>query len=285
MQSLSFPLLLSSSREIQCGRSSVENENDNGHENEERAEKPVFLPIPAIDLMSGQVVRLARGRPEEKKVYSDDPVAVALQFEAAGARRLHLIDLDGALSGEPANFGAVKAIRKAVTMEIELGGGLRTRGAVERVLEAGVNYAILGTAALRERAMLERLAGDVGDSLIVGIDARDGKVAVEGWTETSQVDAIDFARQLAAIGIGTFIATDIATDGMMTGPNLPSLVRLADAVTAEIIASGGVRHLDDLCALRDLGRPNVIGAITGRAIYEKTLDLAEAVRRLQPSAG
>jgi phosphoribosylformimino-5-aminoimidazole carboxamide ribotide isomerase len=240
----------------------------------------MFLPIPAIDLMDGQVVRLSRGRAEAKTVYSDDPVGVARAFEQDGARRLHVVDLDGAFGGEPKNLATIEAIRKAVSMEIEVGGGLRTRAAVERLLGVGVDYAILGTGALRDRELTSALAADYGKQLIVGIDAKDGKVAVVGWVETSDQDAIDFARQMQRIGVGTVIFTDIATDGMMTGPSLPSLARLCDEVRMNVIASGGVRNVEDLMQLVALGRPNLIGAISGRAIYEKTLNLRESVLQL-----
>lgn len=241
----------------------------------------MFLPIPAIDLMGGQVVRLARGRAEAKTVYSDDPVSVARSFEQAGARRLHVVDLDGAFKGEPANLGAIEKIRAAVGMEIEVGGGLRDRAAVERLLGLGVNYAILGTGALRNRALTQELAAAYGRQLIVGIDAKDGKVAVEGWVETSDQDALEFAREMERLGVGTVIFTDIATDGMMTGPSLPSLARLCETVKMDVIASGGIRNTQDLLDLKALGKANLIGAITGRAIYEKTLDLAESVKQLQ----
>jgi phosphoribosylformimino-5-aminoimidazole carboxamide ribotide isomerase len=166
-------------------------------------------------------------------------------------------------------------------MEIELGGGLRDQAAVERAFELGVNYAILGTSALRDRPLVERLAAAHGRRIIVGIDARDGKVAVEGWVETSDTLAVDFARELESIGVGTVIYTDIATDGMMTGPSIKSTAELADAVDGmNVIASGGIRNVMDLLALQSLARPNLIGAITGRAVYEKTLDIAEAVARL-----
>ncbi len=240
----------------------------------------MFLPIPAIDLMDGQVVRLSRGQAEAKTVYSNDPAAVAQSFEQAGARRMHVVDLDGAFNGVSKNLDAIKAIRAAVSMEIETGGGLRTREAVERVFDAGINYAILGTSALRDRELVESLAADYGRKLIVGIDAKDGKVAVEGWVETSDLDAFDFARDLARAGVGTIIATDIATDGMMTGPNLAAMSRFAQASAMNVIASGGIRNIADLLALRDMNHPNLVGAITGRAIYEKTLDLAETIRQL-----
>lgn len=239
------------------------------------------LPIPAIDLMNGQVVRLSRGEASARTVYSDDPVAVAREFQAAGAPRLHVVDLDGAFGGEPVNLETIAAIRRAVAMDIEVGGGLRTMESVKRVLAMGIDYAILGTGALRDRSLVASLAADYGDRLIVGIDARDGRVAVEGWVETSDLKATDFAAEVAAMGVATVIATDIATDGMMTGPNLNFYRELADAAPQlKLIASGGVRDLADLDALERLGVEQLIGAISGRAIYEKTLDLREAMRRL-----
>lgn len=240
-----------------------------------------FLPIPAIDLMSGQVVRLKRGEAAEKTVYSNDPVAVARDFETAGARRLHIVDLDGAFRGEPSNLSVIESIRGATSLEIELGGGLRTRETVERVLKMGIDYAILGTSALRDRDLLDELAGEFGDRLIVGIDARGGKVAIEGWVETSTLTVLEFARELEKIGIGAVIHTDIDTDGMLTGPNTAALARLADSTIMEVVASGGVGSIADLDALRALGRPNLIGAIIGRAIYERKIDLREAIARMR----
>ncbi|MEN6625225.1 MAG: 1-(5-phosphoribosyl)-5-[(5-phosphoribosylamino)methylideneamino]imidazole-4-carboxamide isomerase [Candidatus Sumerlaeia bacterium] len=240
-----------------------------------------FLPIPAIDLMGGQVVRLKRGEAGQKTVYSNDPVAVARDFEAAGARRLHVVDLDGAFGGKPMNLEVVRAIREATGMEIELGGGLRTRESVERALGLGINYTILGTSALQDRELLGELAGEHGDRLIVGIDARDGRVAIEGWVETSSMTVLEFARELEKIGIGTVIHTDISTDGMLTGPNTAALARLADSTIMDVVASGGVSGIDDLLALQRLGKPNIIGAIIGRAIYDRKLDLREAVERLR----
>lgn len=238
-----------------------------------------FLPIPAIDLMGGQVVRLRRGLAAEKTVYSDDPAAIARDFEAAGASRLHVVDLDGAFGGEPKNRHALRMIREAVGMTIEVGGGLRTEAQVAELLDLGIDYAILGTGAIRDREMVRRLVGTHGNRIIVGIDAKDGMVAVEGWVETSDVSQLDFARELEAIGVAAVIATDIATDGVLAGPNLASLGELARAVKLDVIASGGVRDTADLLAIRNLGRPNLIGAIVGRAIYEGRLDVAEAVAR------
>ena len=241
----------------------------------------MFLPIPAIDLMDGRVVRLSRGRATECTVYSEDPVAVARNFESAGARRIHIVDLDGAFSGHLRNLGVIRRIRGAVETQLEVGGGLRSRNAVEHVLALGIDFAILGTSALRDRPLLESLAAAVGNRLIVGLDARAGKLAIEGWTQTSDVDVVDFARDLQSLGVGSIIATDIATDGMLSGPNLEVMTGLADAVDMYVIASGGVSNLEDLLALRDLARPNLIGAITGRALYEGRLDLATAIATLQ----
>ncbi|MCE5228639.1 1-(5-phosphoribosyl)-5-[(5-phosphoribosylamino)methylideneamino]imidazole-4-carboxamide isomerase [bacterium] len=239
-----------------------------------------FLPIPAIDLMDGQVVRLKRGEAGQKTVYSNDPVAVAKDFEAAGARRLHIVDLDGAFKGRPANLNVIEAIRNATSFEIELGGGLRTRETVQLVLKMGINDAILGTSAIRDRKLTEELAAEFGNRLIVGIDARDGMVAIEGWVETSTMSVLEFARELETIGIGTVIHTDIATDGMLTGPNAAALAKLADSTQMKVVASGGVSSIEDLEALRRLGKPNLIGAIIGRAIYDKRIDLREAIARM-----
>ena len=240
-----------------------------------------FLPIPAIDLMGGQVVRLSRGLADEKKVYSDNPAAIARSFYDGGARRLHVVDLDGAFGGAPRNTGAITSIRKAFPAVLELGGGLRTQSDVDDALALGVDFAILGTAAVRDRALVARLVESLGDKIIVGIDAKDGQVAVEGWVETSDLSQLDFARELASIGVSTVIATDIATDGMMTGPNLDSLTDLADAAPSlSFIASGGIRSVADLLTVRNLAQNNIIGAITGRAVYEGELDIGQAVSAL-----
>jgi len=239
-----------------------------------------FQLIPAIDLMDGQVVRLRRGEAHAKTVYSDDPAAIARDFENAGAARLHVVDLDGAFGGRRRNNASIEAIRKAVSMTVELGGGLRTEADVQAVLDLGVDHAIVGTSAVRDRDLVARLVASHGEKIIVGLDAKDGKVAIEGWVETSDLDQLDFARELEKLGVATVIATDVATDGMMTGPNLKSLDALAAATKMQVIASGGVSKLDDLLAVRDLGRSNLIGAISGRAVYDGALNVADAVARL-----
>lgn len=228
--------------------------------------------------MGGQVVRLRRGLADQKTVYSDDPAAIARGFEAAGATRIHVVDLDGAFGGAPRNQDAIRAIRQAVTSaEIELGGGLRTDADVDGALALGVDYAILGTSALRDQSLVARLVQRHGRRIIVGIDAKDGMVAVEGWVETSTLNQIDFARDLERIGVQTVIATDVATDGMLQGPNVASLRALAEAVRLDVIASGGVSSAEDVATLAALGLKNMIGAIVGRAIYEGKMDLAAAI--------
>lgn len=239
-----------------------------------------FLPIPAIDLMEGCVVRLRRGLSHEKTIYSDDPAAIARGFEKAGAERIHVVDLDGAFGGRARNRASLAAIREAVSCEIETGGGLRTEEDVAEVFELGIDYAILGTSAVRDRGLVIDLVRKYGTKIIVGIDAHDGKVAVEGWVETSDLKQEDFARDLEAMGVWTVIATDIAKDGMMSGANLESLRSLASATGMNVVASGGIRSVEDILAVRDLGCPNIIGAITGRAVYEGALDVREAVEKL-----
>lgn len=241
-----------------------------------------FLVIPAIDLMSGRCVRLRQGRAEDQTVFSDDPAGTAREFEAAGARRIHVIDLDGAFGGAPENLEAIRAIRRAVGCEIELGGGMRMAETVRAALAEGVNYVILGTLAVEQPDLLGELVDGYGERIIVALDARDGIVAVHGWQdEQAGLEVDDFARHLADSGVRTFLHTDIARDGMLQGPNVEATRRLANSVGARVIASGGVASLDDLRALAEPGAPNLIGAVAGRAIYDGRIDLAEAIRVLQ----
>ena len=236
-----------------------------------------MLVIPAIDLSNGQVVRLARGDMNEKTVYGDDPAAIARRWADEGAQVLHVVDLDGAISGKLANLDAVADILAAVSVPVELGGGLRTAEDVRRVLEIGVQWAIMGTAALRNRSEVEAVVADFGDRIIVGIDARDGKVAVEGWTERSDVAAGELAREMARLGVGRLICTDIATDGMLTGPNVPAMRQLCEAVDVPVVASGGVSSIEDVRALRELEPLGLLGCIVGRALYTGDLSLPEAI--------
>jgi phosphoribosylformimino-5-aminoimidazole carboxamide ribotide isomerase len=236
-----------------------------------------MLILPAIDLSDGKCVRLKQGDMNQKTVFSDDPAQMAVRWADAGAQVLHLVDLDGAMVGRSANLEAVSRILEAIEIPVELGGGLRTRDDVARVLDLGVKWAIMGTSALSKPQELKRCLKDFGDRIIVGIDARDGRVAVQGWTETSDVSALDLAHEMEALGVRRIIFTDIATDGMLAGPNVESTRAIAEAVSVDIIASGGVTTLNDLRVLKTLERLGVVGAIVGRALYSGTIDLAEAI--------
>lgn len=236
-----------------------------------------MIVIPAIDLADGRCVRLRQGDMNQQTVYSDSPADMARHWEAQGAEILHVVDLDGAMGGESANLASIEAIVKAISIPVELGGGLRTAADVRRVLGLGVHWAIMGTSALRNRPEVEAAVNEFPGRIIVGIDARDGKVAVAGWVETSEVTAVDLAREMEAVGVTRLICTDIATDGMMVGPNVASLRSIAEAVGIEVIASGGVSKLADIVALKALEPVGVVGAITGKALYEGTLDLRDAI--------
>jgi len=242
-----------------------------------------MLVIPAIDLSEGQVVRLARGNMKQKTVYSDDPVAMARRWADAGAQILHVVDLDGALSGKLANLNAVAEIVAAIDVPVELRGGLRTVADVQRVLDIGVRYAIMGTTALRMRTRpeLEKAIDQFGDQIIVSIDARDGKVAFEGWTQDSDMVAVEFAQQIEQLGVERLICTDIATDGMLSGPNVAAMRQFCAAVDVPIVASGGVSSVEDVKALRELEPLGLLGCIVGRALYTGDLALPEAIAAAQ----
>jgi phosphoribosylformimino-5-aminoimidazole carboxamide ribotide isomerase len=236
-----------------------------------------MLIYPAIDLSEGQVVRLRQGDRAQKTVYSDDPAAQARAWEEQGAEAIHLVDLDGAAAGEPRNLSAVEKIVETVSIPCELGGGLRTADQVGQVLELGVRWAIMGTSALRHRPELAAAVAGYGERVIVDIAARDGHVAVEGWTEASAVDAYDLAREVERLGARRIIFTDIATDGMMRGPNVAAMSSMCVAVRLPIIASGGVTTLEDIDALRQLESLGLVGCIIGRALYDGSLSLPEAI--------
>ncbi len=234
--------------------------------------------IPAIDLIDGRCVRLYQGDYAQTEVFNDNPVEVARQWADQGATRLHLVDLDGAKSGKPENWQAIEAIARAVDIPIEVGGGLRDRARVTDLFSLGVRYAILGTAAVNNPDLVSDLAGEFPGQIIVGIDARNGKVATEGWLETSEVDAIALAQQMEQRGAAAVIYTDIQRDGTLKGPNIPALRAMAAAVTMPVIASGGVGALRDLLSLLVLEPQGVEGVIVGRALYTGDVSLKEAVR-------
>lgn len=230
--------------------------------------------LPAIDLYDGCAVRLLRGDYAQMTTYSDDPAAVAKRFAAAGAEWLHLVDLEGAKSGGTPNADTVSTIASAGQLKIEIGGGVRSVEVIERYLSLGVSRVILGTAAITEPALLESAAKAYGAQLAVGVDLRDGKVAIKGWTETSAMEGMDFIARLEQLGIGTVIVTDISRDGAMRGTNLDLYRSLKEKFSLNVIASGGVSSLADVRALGQIG---VYGAILGRALYTGDLVLEEAL--------
>jgi phosphoribosylformimino-5-aminoimidazole carboxamide ribotide isomerase len=238
-----------------------------------------MLLIPAIDLKDGKCVRLRQGRMEDETIFSDDPVAVAARWVEAGARRLHLVDLNGAFEGKPMNRDVVHAIAEAFPdLPIQIGGGIRDEETVQSYLDAGVEYVIIGTKAVSAPHFVNDLCLEFPGHIIVGLDAKDGKVAIDGWSKLSRHDVIDMAKHFEEDGVSAIIYTDIGRDGMMTGVNVESTVKLAQAVKIPIIASGGITNLDDVRALCAAAGEGITGAITGRAIYEGSLDFAEGQR-------
>lgn len=236
-----------------------------------------MLIIPAIDLKDGQCVRLRQGRMEDSTVFSDDPVSVAGRWVAAGARRLHLVDLNGAFAGEPINGDVVKAIAaKYPDLPIQIGGGIRNPETIEAYLKAGVEYVIIGTRALQDPQFVSDMCREFAGHIIVGIDAKNGLVATDGWATVSDIRASDLARRFEDDGVSAIVYTDIDRDGMMQGVNVAATVAMAQASAIPVIASGGITNLDDIRALSGVAREGILGAITGRAIYEGTLDVREA---------
>jgi len=235
-----------------------------------------MLLIPAIDLKEGKCVRLRQGKMDDETIFSDDPVAMAGRWVDAGARRLHIVDLDGAFAGEPVNAGVIHDIAEAYPdLPIQVGGGIRHEDTVQAYLEAGVQYCIIGTKAVSAPHFVNDLCVEFPGHIIVGLDAKDGKVAIDGWSKLSHHDVVDMAKHFENDGVEAIIFTDISRDGMMKGVNLESTVELAQAITIPVIASGGITNIDDVRELSKVEEEGIIGAITGRAIYEGTLDFAE----------
>lgn len=238
----------------------------------------MFELIPAIDLLGGRCVRLRQGRYDQATEYGDDPGAMARRFVRASIRRLHVVDLDGARSGAPANDDAVRAIVAAAgSVPVQLGGGIRSLGRAEAALALGVDRVIFGTAALRDPARVREAAAAFPGRVAVGIDARDGRVAVAGWVDESETPAVDLARRFEDAGVAALVHTDIARDGMQTGPNLEATVEIARAVSLPVIASGGVGSLEDVRRAVAAGREGVAGLIVGRALYTGAVDLGDAL--------
>ncbi len=239
-----------------------------------------MILYPAIDLKDGACVRLLRGDMDRATVFNDDPAAQARAFAEAGCRWLHLVDLNGAFAGHPVNAAAVEAILGAVSVPVQLGGGIRDRATLDLWLEKGVARAILGTAAVRDPDFVREAARAHPGRVAVGIDARGGRVAVAGWAEATEIEAADLARRFEDAGVAAIVYTDIDRDGAMGGPNIPATAALARAVSIPVIASGGVSSMADLAALKACGAP-LDGVISGRALYDGRIELAAAIRLLE----
>jgi len=237
------------------------------------------LLIPAIDLKDGRCVRLRQGRMDQETVFSDDPVRTAGRWVDAGARRLHLVDLNGAFAGKPVNDAAIRAIAaRYPELPIQVGGGIRDQATIAAYLDAGVSYCIIGTQAVKEPEFVARACRAFPGHIIVGLDAKGGQVAIEGWADITECPVTDLAGRFEADGVSAIVYTDIGRDGMMTGPNIEATRALAESISIPVIASGGITDLDDVRALCTVAAGGVTAAITGRAIYEGTLDFAAGQR-------
>jgi len=235
-----------------------------------------MLIIPAIDLKDGQCVRLQQGRKDAVTVYSGDPSATAKRWGSSGAKVLHVVDLDGAFTGSQKNYSRILEIRKSVDMVIEVGGGIRDISTVDRLVSAGIDRVIIGTSAIEDIQFVTDACKRFPGRIFIGIDAKNGKVAVKGWEEVSSIDARELALRVEAIGVSGIIYTDISRDGMLTGPNLPALEDMVKTVNIPVIASGGIANIEDIRNLLKI--ENLWGAITGKAIYSGSLDLKEAIQ-------
>ncbi|NKB25558.1 MAG: 1-(5-phosphoribosyl)-5-[(5-phosphoribosylamino)methylideneamino]imidazole-4-carboxamide isomerase [Kiritimatiellae bacterium] len=235
--------------------------------------------LPAVDLKEGKCVRLKQGRAEEVTVYANDPVQMAQHWEAEGARYLHVVDLDGAFQGQPVHRDVICRMAEVLSIPMEVGGGLRTDKDIRILLDHGVDRVVIGTKACLQSDYVEHMVEKFGRKIVVGIDAFQGKVQVKGWTETTDLDAVELAKKVNDIGIETIIYTDTARDGMMEGTNTLSVQALCEAVSCSVIASGGVSSVDDIKRLEALQQDNLVGAIVGKALYEKTIRLADLMKR------
>ena len=234
--------------------------------------------FPAIDLYGGKAVRLYKGDYDQMTVYSENPVEVAWAFKDAGAKFIHMVDLEGARDGNTPNLDIVSRVASETGLFVEIGGGIRSEEVIEKYLSSGVSRVILGTAAVKDRAFLERAAAKYGEHVAVGVDIKDGYVAIKGWTEKSERDAFEFCRDMQALGIRTIICTDISRDGAMRGTNLELYRELGSMLDIDIIASGGVSSMDDVKKLKEM---NLYGAIIGKAYYTGAIDLKEAIREAE----
>jgi phosphoribosylformimino-5-aminoimidazole carboxamide ribotide isomerase len=241
--------------------------------------------IPAVDIKEGRCVRLTQGKEDQETVYSDDPKAMAQHWDELGAQLIHVVDLDGAFQGLPKNAEIIKDIIYSSTVDIQVGGGIRSIEAIASYVNAGAYRVILGTIAQKDPAFVAEACKQFPGKIMVGIDARDGKVAVKGWTEVSEQTAADLAQTMEPLGVAGFIFTDISRDGMLQGPNLDSIREFARATSLPVIASGGISGIQDVVSLLSLQSDGVEGMITGKALYDKRLDFKEALQRVRDHAG
>ncbi len=237
-----------------------------------------MIVIPAIDLKEGRCVRLSRGRMNQESIYSEHPVQTAIHWESIGAERLHVVDLNGAVMGKPIHRSLIKEIIQSVQIPIEVGGGIRDLATIEDYLSSGVRWVILGTAAFKSRHLIEEACHRFPGRIVLGIDAKEGKVAIQGWNEVVSLEAIDLAKQFEGMGLSAIIFTDIERDGMGTGLNLKATRQFARSTSIPVIASGGVSRIEDIEHLLGLEPDGVIGVVVGRALYTGSLDLGEAIR-------
>lgn len=233
---------------------------------------------PAIDIKDGKCVRLFKGRFDEVTVYGDSPAEMAQKWERLGGEFIHVVDLDGALKGHGVNADKIKEICKSVSVPVQTGGGIRSMADIEAKLACGINRVIIGTKAVSDSEFVKEAVAKYGDKIVIGIDAKNGMVAVEGWEKTSDFTAVEFAKKMVDLGVRTIVYTDIATDGTLAGPNVSAMREMAQAVDADIIASGGVGCLDDIIALKDTG---VEGVIVGKALYTDNVNLKEAIEKVR----
>lgn len=231
-----------------------------------------MMIYPAIDIKDGRCVRLKQGKFDDITVYYENPAEAAALWKGKGAKYIHIVDLDGALEGVPKNLEVIREIANGVDIPVQIGGGIRSRQTVDLLLSAGVRRVIVGTMAVKNRGLLEELVREYGDKIVVGIDAKDGKVAVEGWEEVSSIDSVELARELSQVGVNTVIYTDISKDGMMSGPNFEVYGELKEKTSLEIIASGGISSIEDIKRLAAMG---VDGAIVGKALYSGAIDFED----------
>lgn len=236
-----------------------------------------MIIIPAIDIKNGKVVRLTQGKFDKEKVYTENPLSIAKQFKEDGAALIHIIDLDGAQTGEPKNLSIIKEIQSTLNIPIEMGGGIRTSEAIEKILAAGISRVILGTRAVEDLEFLKIVLTKWNNKIAVSLDCVNGHIATKGWTKVSKIKATDFVPQIEALGLKTLIYTDIATDGMLQGPNISALSEILDATKMNVIASGGISSLNDIQSLCRIRTTNLIGVIVGKALYEKKFTLKEAI--------